>query len=233
MTPPTPNTSNTIIPPQTIATSQPSAPKKSFITAQKIEWAIIVGAILILGLGGFFFIYPQFNKFQTIPQNITTGKELYESQLTNYQKTQASLEQYHKILTDYSQDLNIVNKAFWDKFNINDLKSNLDQTGEAYQIKVNNIAERGDLENLFENMKVFDVKLDGSAESALQFKQSFDISLPFLWSVSSTNLSDKEQLITVALLENPTDTQTGVTEFKTDLYSLPKFRIIKESNIDY
>src|SRR3990167_3659721 len=67
-------------------------PPNPFFWPQVIEWSAIIGAIMILAGGGFFFVYPMFQKFQTLPKVLENEKNAYDEKLKEYQATSEKLE---------------------------------------------------------------------------------------------------------------------------------------------
>lgn len=215
------------------AAPQAKPPVNPFFWPQVIEWSAIAGAILILAGGGFFFVYPLFQKFQTLPKVLENEKNAYDGKLKEYQATSEKLELYRQALADYSSDLDIAAKSFWKNASGEEVRKNFEERGKFYGILIKSVEENSGAAESYPNQKVFDVEISGEPNSLSGFKQILEIELPLVRLISETVVSDSNIKMTVALPVEPSGKIGENTAFKEDLYSFPKFRIIKESNIDY
>src|SRR3990172_3534728 len=179
------------IDPQNAKIIQP--PSNPFFWPQVIEWSAIIGTILILAGGGFFFVYPMFQKFQTLPKVLENEKNAYGKEV----------------------------------------RKNFEERGKPYGISIKSVEERNDLAETYPGQKVFIVEISGEQNSLSGFKQILEIELPLVRLISETAVSEGDIKITVALPVEPSDKIGENTAFNEDLYSFSKFRIIKESNVDY
>lgn len=212
---------------------QAKPPANPFFWPQVIEWSAIAGTILILAGGGFFFVYPMFQKFQTLPKVLESKKNVYEEKLKEYKATSEKLEIYRQALVDYSSDLDIAAKSFWRNASGEEVRKNLEERGKPYGISIKSVGERNDMAQSYQNQKVFDVEISGEPNSLSGFKQILEIELPLIRLISETAVSENNIKITIALPVEPSSGAGENTVFNTDLYSFSKFRIIKESNVDY
>ena len=219
------------IDPQNAKIIQP--PPNPFFWPQVIEWSAIIGAILILAGGGYFFVYPMFQKFQTLPKVLEDEKNAYDGKLKEYQATSEKLEFYRQALANYSSDLVIVAKSFWKNASGEEVRKNFEERSKPYGISIKSVDERDDLAETYPGQKVFIVEISGEQNSLSGFKQILEIELPLVGLISETAVSEGDIKITVALPVEPSDKIGENTAFNEDLYSFSKFRIIKESNVDY
>src|SRR3989338_1178941 len=208
-------------------------PPNPFFWSQVIEWSAIMGAILILAGGGFFFVYPMFQKFQTLPKVLENEKNAYDGKLKEYQATSEKLELYRQALANYSSDLDVVAKSFWKNASGEAVRENFEERGKPYGISIKSVDERDDLAQSYSGQKVFDVQITGEPNSLSGFKQILEIELPLVRLISETAVSESDVKITVALPVEPSGKIGENTAFNENLYSFSKFRIIKESNVDY
>ena len=208
-------------------------PPNPFFWPQVIEWSAIIGAILILAGGGYFFVYPMFQKFQTLPKVLEDEKNAYDGKLKEYQATSEKLELYRQALANYSSDLDIVAKSFWKSASGEEVRKNFEERGKPYGISIKSVEERNEPAKAYPNQKIFVVEISGEPNSLSGFKQILEIELPLVRLVSETAVSEGDIKITVALPVEPSDKIGENTAFNEDLYSFSKFRIIKESNVDY
>lgn len=218
---------------QVKAAPQAKPPVNPFFWPQVIEWSAIAGAILILAGGGFFFVYPMFQKFQTLPKVLENEKNIYEGKLKKYKATSEKLELYRQALTNYSSDLDIVDKSFWKNASNEAVRKDLEERGKPYGISIKSVKEHNDLAQSYQNQKVFDAEISGEPNLLSGFKQILEIGLPMVRVISETAVSEGDIKLTVALPVEPSSKTGENTAFNDDLYSFSKFRIIKESNIDY
>ena len=219
------------IDPQNAKIIQP--PPNPFFWPQVIEWSAIIGTILILAGGGFFFVYPMFQKFQTLPKVLENEKNAYDGKFKEYQATSEKLELYRQALANYSSDLVIVAKSFWKNASGEEVRKNFEERSKPYGISIKSVDERDDLAETYPGQKVFIVEISGEPNSLSGFKQILEIELPLVRLVSETAVSEGDVKITVALPVEPSGKTGENTAFNEDLYSFSKFRIIKESNVDY
>lgn len=219
-----------IDPPNAKIIQQPPNP---FFWPQVIEWSAIAGTILILAGGGFFFVYPLFQKFQTLPKVLENEKNAFDGKLKEYQATSEKLELYRQALADYSSDLDIVAKSFWKSASGEEVRKNFEERGKPYGISIKSVEERNDMAQSYPSQKVFDAEISGEPISLSGFKQILEIELPLVRLISETVVSEGNIKITIALPVEPSGKTDENTAFNADLYSSPKFRIIKESNVDY
>ncbi|TAN58404.1 hypothetical protein EPN15_01170 [Patescibacteria group bacterium] len=208
-------------------------PPNPFFWPQVIEWSAIIGAILILAGGGFFFVNPMFQKFQTLPKGLENEKNAYDQKLNEYQATSEKLELYRQALANYSSDLDVVVKSFWKNASGEEVRKNFEERGKPYGISIKSVDERDDLAQSYPNQKVFDLEINGEPNSLSGFKQILEVELPLVRLISETAVSEGDVKITVALPAEPSGKIGENTAFNEDLYSFSKFRIIKESNVDY
>lgn len=215
------------------AASQTKPPVNPFFWPQVIEWSAIAGTILILAGGGFFFVYPMFEKFQTLPKVLENEKNAFDGKLKEYQATSEKLELYRQALANYSSDLDIVAKSFWKNASGEEVRKNLEERGKPYGILIKSVEENNNAEKSNPNQKIFDVEISGEPNSLSGSKQILEVELPLVRLISETAVSENEVKLTVALPIEPSGQTAENTAFNSDLYSFSKFRIIKESNIDY
>ena len=208
-------------------------PKNPFFWPQVIEWTSIALAVLILVGGGFFFIYPSYKKIQTVPQSIAKNKEKLDDEFKSYQNAAKIVDQYRNALSSSAQELNIVERAFWKNASGNNVQSVLDERAKLYGASVINIKERGDLAEFFPDMQIFNIQVKGSFGAISSFTQTFQMELPIIWPISEVAISDELRQLTIGLLKEPLRQDGEISSFNEDLYSFSKFRIIKESNVDY
>lgn len=215
------------------APPQAKPPVNPFFWPQVIEWSAIAGTILILAGGGFFFVYPLFQKFQTLPKVLENEKNAFDGKLKEYQATSEKLEIYRQALANYSSDLDIAAKAFWKNTSGEEVRKNFEERGKPYGISIKSVEERNDMAQSYPSQKVFDVEISGEPNLLSGFKQILEIGLPMIRLISETAVSEGNIKMTVALPVEPSGKIGENTAFKEDLYSFSKFRIIKESNVDY
>lgn len=208
-------------------------PPNPFFWPQVIEWSAILGAILILAGGGLFFVYPLFQKFQSLPKILENEKKSYDKKINEYQGTSEKLELYRQALADYSSDLDIVARSFWKNISGEAVRKDLEGRGKPYNVSIKSVQERNDITQSYQNQKVFDAEISGEPNSLSGFRQILEIGLPLVRIISETAVSENNIKITIALPVEPSSRTGENTAFNADLYSFSKFRIIKESNIDY
>lgn len=211
----------------------PKKSKSPFFWPQAIEWMSIALSVLILTGGGLFFIYPSFQKFQTAPQSIEKNKEKLNDELKSYQDASRIINQYSTALSNSSQELNIADRAFWKNVSTDNVQSVLNERAKLYGASMSAIKERSDLAEFFPDMQVFDIQVKGLPGTISSFVQTFETELPVIWPVSETAVSDEFHQLTIGLLKEPSKPDSEISSFNEDLYSFSKFRIMKESNIDY
>src|SRR3972149_1485030 len=186
------------IAPQNAKIIQPPNP---FFWPQAIEWSAIIGTILILAGGGYFFVYPMFQKFQTLPKVLEDEKNAYDGKLKEYQTASEKLEFYRQALANYSSDLDIVAKSFWKNASGEEVRKNFEERGKPYGISIKSVDERDDLAQSSPGQKVFIVEISGEQNSLSGFKQILEIELPLVRLISETAVSEGDIKITVALPE--------------------------------
>lgn len=218
---------------ENIAAPQAKPPVNPFFWPQVIEWSTIAGTILILAGGGFFFVYPMFQKFQTLPKVLENEKNAYDGKLKEYQATSEKLELYRQALANYSSDLDIVAKSFWKNASGEEVRKNFEERGRPYGISIKSVEENNNAAKSYPSQKVFNVEISGEPNLLSGFKQILEIELPLVRLISETVVSEGNIKITIALPVEPGGKTGENTAFNADLYSFSKFRIIKESNIDY
>ena len=218
------------IAPQNAKIIQPPNP---FFWPQAIEWSAIIGTILILAGGGYFFVYPMFQKFQTLPKVLEDEKNAYDRKLKEYQAASEKLEFYRQALANYSSDLDIVAKSFWKSASGEEVRKNFEERGKPYGISIKSVEERSEPAKTHPNQKIFVVEISGEPNSLSGFKQILEIELPLVRLVSETAVTEGNTKMTIALPVEPSGKTGENTAFNEDLYSFSKFRIIKEFNVDY
>lgn len=215
------------------AALQTKPPVNPFFWPQVIEWSAIAGTILILAGGGFFFVYPMFQKFQTLPKVLENEKKAFDGKLKEYQATSEKLELYRQALANYSSDLDIVVKSFWKNASGEEVRKNFEERGKPYGVLIKSVEENNNAAKSNPNQKIFDVEISGEPTSLSGFKQILEVELPLVRLISETAVSENNINITIALPVEPSGGTGENTVFNADLYSFSKFRIIKESNVDY
>src|SRR3990167_9167453 len=156
------------IDPQNAKIIQP--PPNPFFWPQVIEWSAIIGTILILAGGGFFFVYPMFQK----------------------------LEFYRQALANYSSDLDIVAKSFWKSASGEEVRKNFEERGNPYGISIKSVEERSEPAKAYPNQKIFVVEISGEPNSLSGFKQILEIELPLVRLVSETAVTEGNTKMTIA-----------------------------------
>src|SRR3989338_548407 len=174
-------------------------PPNPFFWPQVIEWSAIIGAILILAGGGYFFVYPMFQKFQTLPKVLEDEKNAYDGKLKEYQATSEKLELYRQALANYSSDLDIVAKSFWKSASGEEVRKNFEERGKPYGISIKSVEERSEPAEAYPNQKIFVVEISGEPNSLSGFKQILEIELPLVRLVSETAVTEGNTKMTIAL----------------------------------
>ena len=170
---------------------------------------------MILAGGGFFFVYPMFQKIQTLPKVLENEKNAYDGKLKEYRETSEKLELYRQALADYSSDLDIVAKSFWKNASSEEVRKNLEERGKPYGISIKSAEERNDAAQSYPNQKVFDLEISGEPNAIFGFKQILEIELPLVKLISETAVSDNNIKITIALPVEPSGQTAENTVFNS------------------
>src|SRR3989344_6272380 len=90
----------------------PKPLKKPIPLLPIIEWGSI-GFVVVIFSVGVMLLFPLFQKFQTLPKDITSLQARFQQDIGAYQKTAKDLESYREALSSYPQELAVLPKVFW------------------------------------------------------------------------------------------------------------------------